>query len=144
MIAMKNLIPLTIFFLLSFSTFAQKNLPKLISAQKQDWAGGIAGHRGTHYYLTVNCYDTTWKPEFLKVNDQVWYDSTSTFSSKRIANKRSYIQYKIVANYSTNDVVDMPHLTDSKSQYVQFRNHKRQIYRLPIKRWENLPFGNYP
>jgi hypothetical protein len=150
MIAMKNLIPLTIFLLLAFSTFAQKNLPKLISAQKQEWAGGIAGQRGTHYYLTLKCNDTIWRPELLNINGRIWYkaDSANTFSltTKRIVRKENRIWFKfnIVANFSTNNFPYMMEDNQKAIQYIAFCNHNKKTYRLPIKSWSNLPFGNYP
>lgn len=56
--------------LVFLSANAQK--VKLISATKRDWSGGLAGHHGTNYVVTIECADTTIMP------DTLWVDQNPT------------------------------------------------------------------
>ena len=90
-----------VFLSITFSSPAQKI--KLVSADKQSWSGGMAGHSGTNYSVVIECNDTTLMPDTLWIGAEALPVNVRKLSSslKKCGRRHKKVTYTINAGEST-------------------------------------------
>ncbi|HWY97943.1 MAG TPA: hypothetical protein VNY36_02550 [Bacteroidia bacterium] len=143
---------------LTLSVNAQK--VKLVNATSQSWSGGVAGHHGTNYAITIKCSDTAIKLDTLYTGGNCYAINIEKHDTlnRKVDKKTNTITYNIHAYDSYNDMdfgdpvkrhereqerAKMPHRNYDGAALLIYRI-KRVKYNFLIKSYTQLPALNHP
>jgi hypothetical protein len=125
------------FLLLSVVLNISAQNVKLLRADEQSWSGGVAGHHGSNYYVTLQFNDTAIVP------DTMWF--SGTFSPLHISKvdtlvrkydkKNNMVTYKLYAGESYND---MKH-----THYIISRQKQDSTKRVSVKNYQGAMLITY-
>src|ERR1700758_43516 len=89
-----------------FALIANAQDVKVINATSQSWSGGVAGHHGINYVITIECNDINIVPDTAWINGNYFSLSISKKDTavRKVDRKNHTVTYKIYEWETYNDM----------------------------------------